>query len=608
MVRTYVSAKPRSVAEPCDEAYDYLRTNLGELMGNNYDRFKRRSQRQRGSEPEARADEFSGSGWSGKTAWSDGHEEARRKVRSSAWSGNSAWSGSSSGSSSSAWSGNSAWSGKSAWSSGQDFRAVAGQPSASPTPIPAAQDPLSESAPTYVNPGREGSEKKRSSIGSIIGMTLVGIIIAVLLAFAGITLFADSDPVVEDVDTAEPVADVPIPVATTEFANGTFTVGKDVDPGIYYVSKIDESEWDTTFEWTMNDTDYIHHSYLDVPEMIEAREGDVITLKNAQAVPESQRPEVPTDKLQGIYIVGEDIDPGRYVVVAEGPDLIDFTVTTGLRHTYEEEKQDGGFGLFYAHVFVEEGDYLTINSGVGYAFADRPEPDLPLDGLYEVGLDIAPGVYRVVPHSRGENIDLATYAAGNMRDRYLFRSGTSFTYVDLREGEFVEISGGELVSPDEDVNVDLSMFSGTLEVGRDLPAGEYRLTAESEDDMIVGEVIRDLELPLHEGDNGYIVGDGSVYVTVEDGEYLGVLGAEVTPIADAEPDGRDTNVSLKVGLDIAPGTYDIEPAGDFPTIEIAKNSRWHHDNDTEYENLDGPITVDLDEGEILILSDARIIR
>ncbi|EKQ53278.1 MULTISPECIES: hypothetical protein [unclassified Clostridium] len=150
--------------------------------------------------------------------------------------------------------------------------------------------------------------------------------------------------------------------------------------------------------------------------------------------------------------------------------------------------------------------------------------------------------------------------------------------------------------------------SGTYKVGSDIPAGEYLVIAKS---MGYIECAKDSKGQLDSivfNDN--LKSGSNSYVTVNEGEYFKMTGAEMYPVAEAPSivpkDGIYKDGMYKVGQDIPAGEYKVKLTGSIGYTEVSQNSRHQLDSIVSNENVqaDGYLTVE--NGQYLKISEVQI--
>lgn len=157
-------------------------------------------------------------------------------------------------------------------------------------------------------------------------------------------------------------------------------------------------------------------------------------------------------------------------------------------------------------------------------------------------------------------------------------------------------------------------ISGMYKIGKDMPAGEYKLFAT---DGLAGvsyfEIAKDSSNSLESiiaNDNFFSFS----YVTVSEGQYFKFTDARAVPVDQAEKsgpaEGRYTSGMYKVGVDIPAGEYKVLPEEGstlgFGYFEVTKTSRHTLDDIVSNDNFEDSRYITLETGQYLKLSEAYI--
>ncbi len=134
-------------------------------------------------------------------------------------------------------------------------------------------------------------------------------------------------------------------------------------------------------------------------------------------------------------------------------------------------------------------------------------------GQYKVGIDIEPGEYLVLADSDSGYFSVSTDAAGKdieFNDNFKYNS-----YITIKSGEYLKLSRCSAYPVDKnEIELDKN-GEGMFRVGIDLPAGEYKLIADSDSGYYcVYSDSRQEDIVANDNFSG------QSYITVTDGEYL----------------------------------------------------------------------------------------
>ena len=151
-------------------------------------------------------------------------------------------------------------------------------------------------------------------------------------------------------------------------------------------------------------------------------------------------------------------------------------------------------------------------------------------GTYKVGTDISAGEYLVFSNGHAY-IESASDSSGNL-DSIIFNDNLmndAHAYVTLNDGEYFKMTGGEMYPVEDAKSVipeDGLYQDGMYKVGKDIPAGEYKVILTSNLGMGYLEVSSDSSHQL-----GSIITNDNVqadtYITVKDSQYLKLQGLEI---------------------------------------------------------------------------------
>ena len=144
------------------------------------------------------------------------------------------------------------------------------------------------------------------------------------------------------------------------------------------------------------------------------------------------------------------------------------------------------------------------------------------EGMYKVGTDIPEGEYIVL---RNENeryfASVCVSADSNKDDILSYDLFDTHHYVTVKKGQYLELSGCTAVSAKDNrliVKDVKNLTQGTYKVGTDIPAGEYKVTADP-NATISSCCVQESS----EADSQiltYNIVNNFSYITVKDGEYL----------------------------------------------------------------------------------------
>jgi hypothetical protein len=148
-------------------------------------------------------------------------------------------------------------------------------------------------------------------------------------------------------------------------------------------------------------------------------------------------------------------------------------------------------------------------------------------GMYKVGSELPAGEYIIEATGNPAYYQVSSDSSGEFDSIIVndtFDKGV-FGYIVLQDGDYIKVERGRMVVAAEltlQPKLD-AIPPSTYKVGKDIPAGEYKLTPTSE--TAYWERSRNPRDSI----NGIIANDvlsESAYVTVRDGEYFKITGAQ----------------------------------------------------------------------------------
>lgn len=149
-------------------------------------------------------------------------------------------------------------------------------------------------------------------------------------------------------------------------------------------------------------------------------------------------------------------------------------------------------------------------------------------GTYKIGVDLPAGEYIFFAKGMGY-IEVASDSTGALDSIISNDNVSGHTYITVYDGEYLKLRSGEAYAVADAPSVvpsDGIYKDGKYIVGKDIPAGEYKVTVNSNIGMGYIEVSSDSRGVL----DSIITNDNLMedsYITVQDGQYLKLSGAEI---------------------------------------------------------------------------------
>ncbi|WP_077703131.1 hypothetical protein [Virgibacillus dokdonensis] len=152
--------------------------------------------------------------------------------------------------------------------------------------------------------------------------------------------------------------------------------------------------------------------------------------------------------------------------------------------------------------------------------------------------------------------------------------------------------------------------AGTYKVGSDIDPGEYLVFADS---MGYIENAKDSKGQVESIIfNANLTSGSHHYVTLNDGNYFKMQGAEMYPVDKAPnvkpDDGVYKDGMYKVGKDIDPGEYKVTLESGMGYYEVAKNSAGGVNNIITNENVQADTYITIEDGQYIKLQGVTLTK
>ncbi|MDR2815167.1 MAG: hypothetical protein LBB62_00460 [Proteiniphilum sp.] len=174
----------------------------------------------------------------------------------------------------------------------------------------------------------------------------------------------------------------------------------------------------------------------------------------------------------------------------------------------------------------------NVESGEVVAAPEAPpekksSPQYVKAGMYKVGSELPAGEYIIEATGDMAYYQVSSDSSGEIDSIIVndtFNKGV-FAYIILQDGDYIKIDRGRMIAaPELTLQPKLDAIPpSTYKVGKDIPAGEYKLTPT--DEIAYWERNKNPRDSI----NGIIANDvvtESVYVTIRDGEYFKITGVQ----------------------------------------------------------------------------------
>lgn len=170
-----------------------------------------------------------------------------------------------------------------------------------------------------------------------------------------------------------------------------------------------------------------------------------------------------------------------------------------------------------------------------YGFIDYTEfSEYWFDGVFRCGTDFEAGDYYILPLFG----DGAIYEVCDSPDEFSWSYHRLLRKIAVKDGQYVNIAHGEIMVKSEDVDTDNWSKYGVFLVGKDVPAGEYKMetiNSEYKTDLYYVQGINGA-YQINTGDIESTPSDCSMlfdsqgYITLEEGQYITITNTKLTSV------------------------------------------------------------------------------
>lgn len=149
-------------------------------------------------------------------------------------------------------------------------------------------------------------------------------------------------------------------------------------------------------------------------------------------------------------------------------------------------------------------------------------------GMYKIGTDMPSGTYLVTGDTG--YVEVSSDASGELDSVLTNDTFSKRTYITVSDGQYLQFDG--IATPVDDAPAyeaeDGYYPEGKYLVGKDIPAGEYNISVTDNNDLDYGyvEIASDASGSVDSIISSENI-ETNVYRTVEDGQFLKMVGAEI---------------------------------------------------------------------------------
>lgn len=142
-------------------------------------------------------------------------------------------------------------------------------------------------------------------------------------------------------------------------------------------------------------------------------------------------------------------------------------------------------------------------------------------GSYKIGTDLSAGEYLIKSSSGMCYVQVSSDSSGKLDSIISNDNVATHIYVTVKDGQYLEVKGGKLIQENKAEAfkpVDGKYKEGMYKVGKDIPAGEYKVHADDSGYLQVSKDSKGTIDSIVTNDNFA----GDKYITVKEGQYLTV--------------------------------------------------------------------------------------
>ena len=200
------------------------------------------------------------------------------------------------------------------------------------------------------------------------------------------------------------ITSIPVNIKTT-VSNGTYLVGKDLQPGVYKI-QTDATDYGYVDTYSHINTFYENQlqSCMFQNGYIEIKDAEVVVVVRDTTLTKVDFENLPVDikttLSNGMYILGKDLTPGIYKTTGYYDSNCSVQTYSSI-DTSNYENQLKWYSQIYGYIEITEQDkFVIIEQGeITKVDIDTMPEDIKTtinkEGIYLVGKDLLPGTYKV---------------------------------------------------------------------------------------------------------------------------------------------------------------------------------------------------------------------
>lgn len=211
-------------------------------------------------------------------------------------------------------------------------------------------------------------------MSKLLSLILTGVILVTMVGCSSVENTSDNsqDNVKQEQSSQDKENNQEEKELTLQLSNGTFIVGKDLQPGIYLLGKND-GEYMGSYEITTDTTgdleSKVDSNAFENFTYIEVKKGQYIQLDKCTLYKVNEiKPYIHIENLSeltnGMFVVGEDIKPGEYKLEAIDGEQGWYCLYNNLAGGYKNspDLHDADYFSGSKLITLKEGQYLKLDS------------------------------------------------------------------------------------------------------------------------------------------------------------------------------------------------------------------------------------------------------
>ena len=148
----------------------------------------------------------------------------------------------------------------------------------------------------------------------------------------------------------------------------------------------------------------------------------------------------------GMYKIGTDMPAGEYVIITNRSCYIE--VSSDSSGSFDSIITNDNF-INRNYITVKNGQYLEFSSGYAVAAVDATPATIDStgylpEGMYKVGVDIAPGEYKIFATGGSGYVEISSKSSGLLDDIITNDNFSGEKYITVSNGHYIKLSNAKI--------------------------------------------------------------------------------------------------------------------------------------------------------------------